>query len=211
MPLIHGKRRQDGKHGLVEDHRRRLFFLFGQFVPSEEMDALGGQGRLDGPVIPFRLPVQHLLDRGMDGVEKPLGRLLAHVRAFHSGPDLLAQAIDPLHHELVQVRGGDGEEVDPLQERSPFIQRLVQNAPVELQPIQVAVQEPGSIGRFAAASPERSLGRPHHTPGTSPMQVPTSRAVLTHGWLAGTFLMTPATLFNGTGTHSSPRTATMTL
>ena len=45
------------------------------------------------------------------------------------------------HEELVQVRAEDGEELDPLQQRHAGILRLVEDAPVELQPRQLAIDE----------------------------------------------------------------------
>ena len=39
------------------------------------------------------------------------------VSSLHAGADLLLQAADALHEELVEVRRRDGEELDPLEQR----------------------------------------------------------------------------------------------
>ena len=48
----------------------------------------------------------------------------------------------PLHEELVQVRREDREELHALEQRRPLVERLLQHAPVELEPAHVAV-DPG--------------------------------------------------------------------
>ncbi len=57
-----------------------------------------------------------------------------------AGLDLLAQAGDPDLEELVEVAGEDGQELDPLEQRVALVARLVQDAGVELEPRQLAVQ-----------------------------------------------------------------------
>ena len=49
---------------------------------------------------------------------------------------------DPLLEELVEVRREDGQEPRPLEQRRPLVQGLLQDAPVELEPAEVAI-EPG--------------------------------------------------------------------
>src|SRR5690606_5882887 len=47
----------------------------------------------------------------------------------------------PLHVELVEVRVEDGQKAEPLQQGRPLVDRLVEHAPVEFQPRQLAVEE----------------------------------------------------------------------
>ena len=53
---------------------------------------------------------------------------------------LLPQTRHADHEELVQVGAEDGQEFDPLQQRGRLVQRLFQDAPVELQPAQFAIE-----------------------------------------------------------------------
>src|SRR6185369_3802608 len=41
----------------------------------------------------------------------------------HAGPDLLLEAADTLHEELVQVGADDGNELEPFQKRRPLVLR----------------------------------------------------------------------------------------
>jgi hypothetical protein len=74
------------------------------------------------------------------------GQLIARAEAvgvgFHQRHlQLLVQAGDADHEELVQVPGVDGQELHPLQQRPAGAQRLVQHAIVEGQPRDLAVDE----------------------------------------------------------------------
>jgi len=53
--------------------------------------------------------------------------------------ELVAQAGDPDHEELVQVAGEDRQELDPLDRLLVRVQRLLEHAPVELEPAQLAI------------------------------------------------------------------------
>ena len=56
------------------------------------------------------------------------------------GDDLLLQAADALHEELVEVRGRDGEELDALEQRRALVLGLVQHAVVEREPRELPVE-----------------------------------------------------------------------
>jgi hypothetical protein len=45
------------------------------------------------------------------------------------------------HEELVEVRAEDGEELHPFEERHARVLRLLEHAPVELEPRQLAADE----------------------------------------------------------------------
>ena len=68
------------------------------------------------------------------------GRTPVDGEFVHSGSDLLLQAADALHEELVEVRGGDRQELHTLEQRGSFVVRLVQDTVVEGQPGQLAVE-----------------------------------------------------------------------
>ena len=79
-----------------------------------------------------------------------------------AGLDLLAQAGDADLEELVEVAGEDRQELHPLEERVALVARLVQDAGVELEPRQLAVQvREGRLraGRATRAWRDRGYGR----------------------------------------------------
>ena len=55
--------------------------------------------------------------------------------------NLLFDARDANLEELIQIRTDDGKKLDPLNERLPLILRFFQDAAVELEPAQLAVDE----------------------------------------------------------------------
>ena len=71
------------------------------------------------------------------------------------GFDLLLEARDPDHEELVEVRPVDRDEFEPLEQRVARVEGLLEDPVVERQPRQLAVDvEPGIVerpgGRFGA-------------------------------------------------------------
>ena len=58
----------------------------------------------------------------------------------HPGDHLLLEAADPFHEEFVQVGGGDGEKLKPLQRRIARIRGLGKDPLVEGQPRQFAIE-----------------------------------------------------------------------
>ncbi len=67
------------------------------------------------------------------------------VRLLDPGTDLLLESADAFHEEFVEIRPGNGGKLDPLQQRHPLVQGLVQHPLVEFQPGQLAVQEQGRV------------------------------------------------------------------
>jgi hypothetical protein len=102
----------------------------------------------------------------------PVGGRLRHARG-----DLLLEAGDADHEELVEVRRDDGEEADALEQRVRRVLRLLENPPLERQQRQLPVHEElrvewwglrrelagdrrRRVGRDARGEPaERRLGR----------------------------------------------------
>lgn len=83
-----------------------------------------------------------------DGLE-----LFSHRQAGRVGDqgvvfELQFQPAHADHHEFVQVRTGDRQELGPLQQRHRIVGRLFQHPLVELQPSELAVHE--AVGRQAA-------------------------------------------------------------
>ena len=69
-----------------------------------------------------------------------LGCATVDGRLRHARGGLLFEAADALHEELVQVRAGDRQELDPLQKWVLLGFSLGQNAAVEGEPGQLTVQ-----------------------------------------------------------------------
>ena len=90
-----------------------------------------------------------------------LGRAAVDGQAVHAGADLLLEAADPLHEELVEIAADDRQELDALEQRRARVARLVQHAAIELEPGQLAVQV--ELGRaqidVGASAPPPPAGR----------------------------------------------------
>jgi hypothetical protein len=78
------------------------------------------------------------------------GKLFAGTQALGVGLDqrrleLLVQARDANHEELVQVGRIDGQELQPFQQRPPLVARLIKHPLVEGEPGSFPVQIEGRI------------------------------------------------------------------
>ena len=73
------------------------------------------------------------------GGELLLGVQAVRADVLDAGPILLQQRRDAHHEELVEVRGDDGEELDALEQGMRRVERLVQDALIELEPAELAV------------------------------------------------------------------------
>ncbi len=75
---------------------------------------------------------------------------------------LFSQDRDPFHEKLVQVRGENRQELQPLKQRSALVQSLRQHAVVEIQPAQIAVN-PNLGKRLSDLAVENSaIANRHH-------------------------------------------------
>ena len=162
----------------------------GEVVPVGEADAgvlerghdLVGEHR--------RRPVDQLVDPAPDRAE-----LVDEVEAVggggaQAGVELLHEARDPHLEELVEVLAEDGEELGPLEQRQAVVLGQGEDAGVEVEPRELAVQEAlGSVGerRMPVRGVRGSGVQPGHrrnaTPGsafrTGPIAGPGSRARVT--------------------------------
>ena len=64
----------------------------------------------------------------------------------NAGAQLALEAGDANHEELVEIVGGDGEEADPFEQRMGVVVRLLEHPAVELEPRQLAIDEPLRAG-----------------------------------------------------------------
>ena len=74
------------------------------------------------------------------------------------GVDLVVHAGDADHEELVEVGDEDGEELHPLHQRQRLVAGELEDAVVELEPGQLAVDVQRRVGRAPAGSAPVSLG-----------------------------------------------------
>ena len=68
------------------------------------------------------------------------GRQAVLARLHDAGVDLSVEARDAHHVEFIEVGGGDGQKAQALEQRVAEIVRLLQDAAIELQPGQLAIE-----------------------------------------------------------------------
>ena len=137
---VEGQRRQRGQHLLAEVATHELPLPGPEVVMVEEKDSLPLESRADvnrpAPLVLLECRQQLSADlvelfRG----SHPVGRSLDHSRKL-----LLTQSGHPDHEELVEVAGEDRHELRSLQQKPGVVVGLLENALVELQPAEFAVQ-----------------------------------------------------------------------
>ena len=151
---IHRERRQDREDLVVEPPAQRLV-VFRDVVVVEDRDALGRQlladRRPDQGMLGHQLP-DALPDRvQLLGGGEPVEALVLGV-----GQVLAAQAGDADLEELVQVGREDREELHALEQRVADVACLVEDARVELDPGQLAVEDRALL--VARGPPPASAG-----------------------------------------------------
>ncbi len=141
VPGVDGERRERREHVVREVGARRGGLLRGEV--ARRHDEQPGAGELGNELLAPGPP--SLLDervrarrhrRELLGREEPVRRGLGD-----AARDLLLQPGDPDHEELVEVRADDAEELEALEERQRAIARLLEDALVELEPRELAVDE----------------------------------------------------------------------
>ena len=85
------------------------------------------------------------LDDLADEPELLLGREAVGAAFGHRRLELLVQARDPDHEELVEVRVEDREELDPFEERPGRTQRFFENPAIEREPGDLAIEVEGTV------------------------------------------------------------------
>ena len=130
MDGVDDQRRERGRHFGLEV--LACFFLLtrGELAPRAQEDSVLGETGDDDMAIAFRLALKRahqlfadLLQQGLLGVGCPVAK------------DGFA-----LHEEFVEIGSKDGEELCPFQQRRALIQRLGEDALVEVQPAQIPIQ-----------------------------------------------------------------------
>ncbi len=110
-------------------------------VPAHDADAVLLEGRPDAVVEGGRVTDLQAVGGLVDGGEH-LGGGAADVRGDgEARGDAALEAGDADHEELVEVAGEDGEEVGALEDGQLGVLRQLEDAAVERQPAQLAVEE----------------------------------------------------------------------
>ena len=139
MARIEGERREDREDLRLEVLREPRIDGRGVVGRLEEVNAIGGQQRPQVPRPASRLLV-HLRqcprpdDRQLFFGGQPVERGL-----LDAGAEFLQDGGDPHHEELVEVRAGNRQELDALEERVRRVLGLREDPPVELEPAQLAI------------------------------------------------------------------------
>ena len=81
-----------------------------------------------------------------------LRRAPVNGQLVHPRDDLLLQAADALHEELVEVGRGNREKLEPLEQRISFVFRFMQNASIEREPGELAIEEQVGRGKLLVDS-----------------------------------------------------------
>jgi hypothetical protein len=142
MAAVDRERREDGHERVAEVVVEEAALLVADVLGAQEQNALvGEQGQdvLEETAVLLLHERVHVRGHGRHRLRarepvRPRRRLVPRV-------DVPLEGGHAHHEELVEVRAEDGEELHPLQQRHGGIPRLVEDAPVELQPRQLPVDE----------------------------------------------------------------------
>jgi hypothetical protein len=136
---------QQGKNLLGENAGGERLLLGVPVGRAQAPDAGGRQGGVEILRQARDLVADHAAHAACDQLQLPAGREPGDVAAPLAGVVQHPQPADTDHEELVQVGGGDGQELEALQQGHAPIERFVEYALVELEPAQFAVDE--TVGR----------------------------------------------------------------
>jgi hypothetical protein len=151
MRRIDRQRRHHGEHRFEEVAFEPGLVVLGKTVAADDVDAFPAHERHEPReallLLVLQMPDldQHLVELLLRGAAVGAARCdpLAH---------LAGKAGDADHEELVQIVGRDRQEAHPFQQRMGGVERFLQNAAVELEPGEFAVDEAVGAG----------LGRKQH-------------------------------------------------
>jgi len=132
-----GQRRQDG---LLEVRPQPVAFGRGEGRVVDDFDTRLGERGADHLAVTLGLPVEHRPGRVEDLAPLLAGRPAVDRGVGDAGVDLLFQAADPLHEELVEVPREQAEKPHALEEWRSLVERLVEDASLELEVAQLTVQ-----------------------------------------------------------------------
>ena len=129
---VNSQGRQDRKQAAAEVLFEKPRLILGHLLGAEQEDSFRRQQRLDLVDEAAVLLVHELADtRGH--------RRKGFRRRAAAGPDAALQFRHADHEELVQVRAEVGEALHPFEQRQGWILRVLEKAPVELEPREVPI------------------------------------------------------------------------
>ncbi len=141
MARIDGERSEHRENFLAEIALRPGGAFRVEIGDVVHANAVLGQRRRD-VLFPKRVFGCDQLPRGaLDGVEELGGAQAIGPHVARLAFDLLLDAGDADLEKFVEVRAEDGEELDPLDQRLGRVLRFLENAPVEFEPAQLAIDE----------------------------------------------------------------------
>ncbi len=151
-PAGRDRERREGREYRALEVDRELVLVGGvELVDRDEPNPLGGQR---GANVAFEAGGQAraLFERADADRRDRLGRRHAVLaRLLETGVDLVTQAGDPHHVELVEVRCVDRAELDALQQRHVVVLGELEHAVVEVHPRELAVDEELGARRLRGA------------------------------------------------------------
>ena len=188
-----------GKTRSLNSFLQLLLLVAGEVVPAHQLDVLLGERRArsrrgtapPGAAISADVVLQICSSTSRGSRPDAAGTATP-------GGDPALEAGDPHHEELVEVGGEDRQEPHPLQQRQVLVLGELEHAGVEVQPGQLAVEEPvgrrGRVRRRRTAARRRTArGRP-----TRSSVGPSSRRPAT--WVASELLAVVSAVM-GTSSH----------
>ena len=139
---VHQQRRQHRVDPLAEQPVQVLLLTGGQFLPTQDLDALVGQGGQDRVAEAFGVPDAQLAG-GFQGVGEDLpGREPAGPLHRQPGGHPADPPRDPDHEEFIQVAGEDRQEPHALKQRHAVVLGEFEYPLVEAEPALLAIEEP---------------------------------------------------------------------
>ena len=139
---VDGERRQDREDPLLEELLAGLLLLLVEVVPAQELDAVVEQRRHDLVAEQRGVAGGQLTGLGPDRLEHLARHQPRRGPYGDARGDASLEAGDADHEELVEVAGEDREEPRPLQQRHPRVLGQLEHPLVEVEPGDLAVEEP---------------------------------------------------------------------
>src|SRR5947209_9455154 len=171
-----GQRRQHGEDLVAETAFDRLGRRLG-LLAGHDPDPLPRQTREDHVAELAGMAVVELTDPLGDPLERLDGRQPVGAAGVDPCLHLVVHAGHPHHEELVQVGDEDGEELEPLEQWQRVVLGQLEDAVVEVEPRELAVDEQGGIeGETGLGGGRRPVLHIGHTRSSTDGRAPSSSA-----------------------------------
>ena len=136
---VHGQRRQHGVDLAAVVVFQRGLLHIAQLVVAVDAQTVFGQRGQHVVEQAITLAVDHGPHGFGHQLQLGIRRPALEIEIGYPRRFLPLETAHALAKELVQIAGGDGQILEPLQQRMPPVQRLVEHPPVEVQPRQFPV------------------------------------------------------------------------